>query len=152
MGQRGWQPDSILGCSGLRWRLAPDFVTPPTSLHELPGPVEREADSWIRKPRKWFDVDDHRSMVGNQQDVRYMLAHSPIDLCLQEKWLHGDTAHCTVEIRIHRHNCRSRETLRVHRQGSRSPRRDLGIRNYSPNQADARAPNGPSISATCSTK
>jgi hypothetical protein len=83
-----------------RWRLAPEFVTPTTSLHELPGPVKREADSRIGKPGKGFDIDNNRSLLGHQQEVRHMLADSPIDRRLQEKRLREDTAHRDVEVRI----------------------------------------------------
>jgi hypothetical protein len=76
-----------------RWRLAPDFVTPTMSLHELPRPAKRAADSWIHKLGRGFDVDNNRSLLGNQQEIWHMLAHSPIDRCPQEKRLRDGTVH-----------------------------------------------------------
>ena len=74
-----------------RWRFAPDFVTPTTALHELPGPVKREVDLWITEPCKGFDVDNNRSLLIDEQEVRHMSTHSPIDCRLQEKRLRDDT-------------------------------------------------------------
>ena len=47
-----------------------------------------------------FDVDNNRSLLIYEQEVRHVPTHSPINRCFQQKRLRNDAVHRSVEIRI----------------------------------------------------
>jgi hypothetical protein len=80
-------------------RLDPDLIPPTPCLHQPPGPLERKGHFRPGQQVLRLDIDDHGTVIGDQEVIRDVLADLSADLRLQQEGLGQDAMHRPVEVR-----------------------------------------------------